>query len=35
LEYVAAHNTAYLQTNDLTEAMVAFMERRPGNFTGN
>ncbi len=35
LEYVATHNTAYLQTNDLTEAMMAFMERRPGNFTGN
>ncbi|MEI8127392.1 MAG: crotonase/enoyl-CoA hydratase family protein [Actinomycetota bacterium] len=35
LDYVAWWNTAFLQTNDLTEAMTAFMERRPGNFSGS
>jgi enoyl-CoA hydratase len=35
LEFVARWNTMYLQSNDLGEAMTAFIERRPPVFTGN
>lgn len=35
LEFVARWNTMYLQSNDLREAMTAFMERRAPNFTGD
>jgi enoyl-CoA hydratase len=35
LDYVAVWNAAFLQSNDLLEAMAAFMEKRPGNFTGS
>jgi enoyl-CoA hydratase len=35
LKFVAAWNTMYLQSNDLVEAMTAFMEKRPANFTGS
>jgi len=35
LRYVAAWNTMYLQSNDLIEAMTAFMEKRPAQFNGN
>jgi enoyl-CoA hydratase len=35
LEFVAHWNSAYLQSNDLVEAMTAFMERRPATFTGS
>ncbi len=34
LAYVAAWNTAFLQSEDLTEALTAFMERREPVFTG-
>jgi enoyl-CoA hydratase len=34
LEYVAVWNSAFLQSNDLTEAFTAFLEKRPPNFTG-
>jgi enoyl-CoA hydratase len=34
LEFVAQWNTAFLQSHDLAEALGAFMERRPGNYTG-
>jgi enoyl-CoA hydratase len=34
LEFVAAWNAGFLASDDLTEAMTAFMEKRPGNFTG-
>lgn len=35
LKFVAAWNTMYLQSNDLVEAMTAFMEKRSANFTGS
>lgn len=34
LEYVAAWNAGFLASDDLTEAMTAFIEKRPGAFTG-
>ncbi len=34
LEFVAQWNTAFLQSHDLAEALQAFMERRPGVYTG-
>jgi enoyl-CoA hydratase len=35
LDYVATWNAAFLSSDDLTEAMAAFMEKRPGTFNGN
>jgi len=34
LEYVAVWNSGFLQSNDLTEALAAFMEKRTPKFTG-
>jgi enoyl-CoA hydratase len=34
LRYVALWNAAFLQSQDLSEAMAAFVERRPPKFTG-
>jgi len=34
LEFVAAWNAGFLASDDLVEAMTAFMEKRPGVFTG-
>ena len=34
LDYVATWNAAFLASDDLTEAMTAFMEKRPATFTG-
>lgn len=35
LDYVATWNAAFLASDDLAEAMAAFMEKRPATFTGN
>ena len=35
LDFVARWNTLYLQSNDLREAMTAFVERRAPKFTGD
>ena len=35
LDYVAAWNAGHITSNDLTEAMVAFMEKREAKFEGN
>jgi len=35
LDYVATWNSAFLASDDLAEAMAAFLEKRPGRFTGN
>ena len=34
LDYVATWNAAFLASDDLVEAMTAFMEKRPGTYTG-
>ena len=34
LDYVALWNSAFLHSEDLTEAMTAFMQRRPPQFRG-
>ena len=34
LDYVAVWNAAFLQSNDLFEALTAFIEKRPADFTG-
>jgi enoyl-CoA hydratase len=35
LDYVALWNTAFLQSNDLLEAVMAYMQKRPPEFTGD
>jgi enoyl-CoA hydratase len=35
LDYVAIWNSGFLQSDDLVEAVSAFMEKRPPKFTGN
>jgi len=35
LDYVALWNTAFLQSNDLLEAVTAYMQKRPPEFTGD
>ena len=34
LEYVATWNAGFLASDDLMEAMLAFIEKRPAEFTG-
>jgi enoyl-CoA hydratase len=34
LDYIALWNTAFLHSNDFVEATMAFLEKRPPNFTG-
>jgi enoyl-CoA hydratase len=34
LEYVAMHNATFLYSDDLGEAVQAFMQKRPANFKG-
>ena len=35
LEYVASYNASMLQSNDLTEAFMAFMEKRAPTYSGS
>lgn len=35
LDFVADYNTMFISSNDLMEAMAAFMEKRPPNYTGS
>ena len=35
LDYVAVWNSGFLQSNDLTEAITAFMQKRPAEFKGD
>lgn len=34
LDHVALWNTSFLMSNDLMEAMAAFMQKRPPDYTG-